>query len=255
MNEVDDRLAGDPVWELFPYPSSGPGRENVLAHRSKHWLAVIGGVAVAWFLYPPLSVVSACLAVGYRDFVTGQRLARSMPDKAGGKVCSRFSYAWGAWKASWAAFAIVFAVFYLEVVSKGRSDPPPAFVAAILSWIASFALSAAWTASGLLAAYRSEMKVWIGEGLSQARLLLLGMLLAGLALTMFALTSLWIVGKLLRVSDEKSYDIIFIIIFICSFFCCGGVLPLLDWLAPRILADRPGKFGPKVPAVGKWSGH
>jgi hypothetical protein len=27
---------------------------------------------------------------------------------------------------------------------------------------------------------------------------------------------------------------------------------ILDWFARRIIADRPGKYGPKVPTVGKW---
>ncbi len=203
---------------------------------------------MAWFLCPTLSVVSACLAVAFRDFVTGRQLARSIPDKAGGKVCSRFSYAWGAWKAGWAACAMTFAVLYFDLRYESRRDPPPAFVAAILIWIASFASSSAWTALGLLAAYRSGMKVWIGEGLNQARLLLLGMLLAGITLTMLVLTSLWIVGKLLSASDGRIYKRFFVILFAGSF----AVLPLLDWLSPRIVADRPGKFGPKVPTVGKW---
>jgi hypothetical protein len=30
------------------------------------------------------------------------------------------------------------------------------------------------------------------------------------------------------------------------------MLVILDWLSRRVVADRPGKFGPKVPTVGKW---
>ena len=30
------------------------------------------------------------------------------------------------------------------------------------------------------------------------------------------------------------------------------MLVVLDWLSRRVVADHPGKFGPKVPTVGKW---
>ena len=82
MSEPDDRLVGDPVWELFPDPS--PGHEARRSRRYLSWLAVAILIVVAWFLYPPLSVIVACLAVAARDFQTGRRLARSIPDKAGG---------------------------------------------------------------------------------------------------------------------------------------------------------------------------
>ena len=42
-----------------------------------------------------------------------------------------------------------------------------------------FTVSATLTALGLLAASRSGMRVWIGEGVNRARTLLMGMLVAG----------------------------------------------------------------------------
>ena len=253
MNEVDDCLAGDPVWELFPYPTSGPTQEAVLAKRFERWLALAGLVAMAWLLYPPLSVLSACSAIAFRDLVTGRRLIHSIPDKSGGMICSRFSYAWGAWKAGWIAFAFMFVALYLDRFAERPREAPPAFIAAIVLWIVSFTVSATLTASGLLVAYRTGMKVWIGEGLNQARMLLLGMLLAGLALGMMVTMSLWIVGRLLHASDGRSNDLFFFILFFGWLFGSFAVLPVLDWLSPSVLSDHPGKFGPKVPTVGKWN--
>jgi hypothetical protein len=42
-------------------------------------------------------------------------------------------------------------------------------------------------------------------------------------------------------------------LFGCMF---GGpviILVVLDWFSRRVVADRPGKFGAKVPTVGKWN--
>jgi hypothetical protein len=31
------------------------------------------------------------------------------------------------------------------------------------------------------------------------------------------------------------------------------ILVILDRFSHHVVADRPGKFGPKVPTVGKWN--
>ena len=41
--------------------------------------------------------------------------------------------------------------------------------------------------------------------------------------------------------------------FGCMFVAPVIMLLLLDWISRRVVADRPGKFGPKVPTVGKWN--
>ncbi len=40
MNELDDRLAGDPVWELFPYRAAAPARQFGF-DRYRRWLALV----------------------------------------------------------------------------------------------------------------------------------------------------------------------------------------------------------------------
>ena len=83
MNEVDDRLAGDPVWELFPAHSSesAPGSRPL---RFMWWLTVGCMVSASMVFSPSLAVLIASLAIAAGDFQRGRQLARSIPDKAGG---------------------------------------------------------------------------------------------------------------------------------------------------------------------------
>ena len=53
-------------------------------------------------------------------------------------------------------------------------DVPAAFIAVMLLCIGRLRTVGRLTASGLLAAYRSGMRVWIGEGVNRARTLLIG---------------------------------------------------------------------------------
>jgi hypothetical protein len=254
-NEVDDRLAGDPVWELFPDPATGPARGSPGSRDYRRWLAVACLVAVVWLVSPSFAAATLCLAVAFRDFRTGRQLARSIPDKAGGTVCARFTYAWGAWKFGVAAFVLMFATVTVFTAGGGERVPPSGFVVSMLLWLGGFTASAALTASGLLRAYRSGMRVWIGEGVNQARTLLLGMLIVGFAFVVLGPMTLWLAEGSLRPSDGQSVDILVATVgFFGSMFGAPFVLLLiLDRISRRIVADRPGKFGPKVPAVGKWN--
>ena len=50
---------------------------------------------------------------------------RSIPDKAGGGICSLFSYARGAWKFGVAAIVLIFVAICTRMpVGKGREVPP-----------------------------------------------------------------------------------------------------------------------------------
>ena len=252
MNEPDDRLVGDPVWELFPDPSTE--HEARRSRRYLSWLAVAVLIVVAWFLYPPLSVIVACLAVAARDFQTGRRLARSIPDKAGGGICALFSYAWGAWKFGITAFVLMFVTITIKMPAGKGSQPPPEFMTAALLWFGGFLSSAVLTAAGLVKAFRSGMRVWIGEGVNQARTLLLGMLMVGFVLLVLMPICFWLVGLAPRAGDGQDSVLPMMLgLFGCMF---GGpvlILVVLDWFSRRVVADRPGKFGPKVPTVGKWN--
>ena len=158
MNETDDRLVGDPVWELFTQPTAGPADVALGTGHHGPWLVGAGLIALGCYMYPPLAVVTVCLAVAAQDFHWGRQLARSIPSKAGGTFFARFSYAWGAWKVGISAIVLMFASIVIWTPVKPPAEPPAAFVAALLLVMGGFTLSSGLTALGLLATYRSGMR-------------------------------------------------------------------------------------------------
>jgi hypothetical protein len=168
MNETDDRLAGDLVWELFASPTPRPPQEGTRIRQLGRWLVVAGLVALGLCFFPPLAVTAACLSAGVPDYRKGRKLAQSIPSKAAGTICARFTYAWGAFKIGFAAFLLMFVSIAAFAAAGRRDQLPTAFIAAVLLWIGGFMVSAALTVSALLAAYRSGMRVWIGDGTSEA---------------------------------------------------------------------------------------
>jgi hypothetical protein len=258
MSEQDDRLAGDPIWELFAHAAPGPEHGAARHLRHGRWLAVAGLIVLGWLVFPPLAVVIVCLSVPARDVCTGRRLARSIPDKAGGTICARFAYAWGAWKLGAASFALLLALAPLFASARGGREVPPALMVSLfaseLLWIGGFFLSAALTASGLMAAYRSGMRVWIGEGVNRARTLFMGMLMVGFLFVVLGPICVWVVGQFPRPKESQPGDIWGLLpLFSCIIGGPVVILLALDWISRRVIADRPGKFGPKVPTVGKWN--
>jgi hypothetical protein len=254
MNEFDDRLAGDPVWELFPGTVPTPAQGSLNARACRRWLLVVGLVAFCWLLFPPLAVITACLAVSFRDFRTGRQLSRSIPDKAGGTICARFAFAWGAWKLGLAGFLLIF-VFAIGLATAGeRSDLIMGLSTAVFLWMGGFTLSAVFTAVGLVKAYRTGMRVWIGEGVNQARTLMLGMLIVSFTFVILGPLCLGLVGRHPGAGNSNDAELPFLIVLMASIFAGPvAILLVLDWLSRRVVANLPGKFGPKVPTVGKWN--
>jgi hypothetical protein len=251
MMEPDDRLAGDPVWELFPAAPPPP-----LAPRSRRFRSGLGVallVAVSWWLHPVLSITLVCLAAAWNDVRTGRQWARAIPDKAGGRICALFSYAWGAWKLGVAAFVMMFAVIALLVGGKEPTEALPAGIAAELFALAGFLGSAILTAAGLVKAFRSGMRVWIGEGINQARTLMLGMLIVGFTFAVLLPMCFLLSVEAPRAANSDLGGLVFLV-GVFTFIIGGpvGILSVLDWLSRRVVADQPGKFGPKVPTVGRW---
>jgi hypothetical protein len=253
MNETDDRLVGDPVWELFTQPTPGATDDALRTHHYGQWLVVAGLIVLGWLIFPPLAVVTACLAVAARDIRTGRQLARSIPSKAGGTICARFSYAWGAWKLGTAGIALMFISVAFFPDPKEGGEVPSWFVAAALSGMGGFTVSAALTALGLLAAYRSGMRVWIGEGVNRARTLFTGMLVVGFTFAVLGPAFIWLVGRIPWAGGSR-VDLLGSLVFLgCLIVGPLVIVLVLDWISGRVIADRPGKFGPKVPTVGKWN--
>lgn len=246
MLEADDRLAGDPVWELFPAQD-----DDSRLRRSRMSLLLLTLALLYWI--PTASIVLACVAASVREFWEGRRLARSIPNKAGGRICSFFTYAWGAWKFGVTAFLLMFVAVGVLAASKEMPEVPVEAFATILLCFIGFTASAALTAIGLLMALRSGMRVWIGEGVNEARLLLGAMLIVAFAFLVLGPLCVSLIGEVPSGEDNKSNVRRILISF--GGVLVGGPLPIviaLDWISRHVVADAPGKFGPKVPAVGKW---
>jgi hypothetical protein len=219
----------------------------------------VGALVILWVVWvesPLLSFVLICLAATAKDFRSGRRLARSMPDKDGGRICARFAYAWGAFKFGITAFVLMMCVvfWFASATEKERDEAVVAVSSLPLLGIAGFILSAVLTATSLVAAYRSGMRVWIGEGVNQARTLFMAMLIVIFFLVVLVPTCIWMGGRVQPPAQEKPIIPALVMLFVSMFAGPIVILLTLDWISRRVLADRPGKFGPKVPTVGKWNG-
>ena len=193
-------------------------------------------------------------AAASKDIRKGRQLARSIPDEAGRGICALFSYAWGAWKFGVAAFVMMLVVIPVYVVLEQGKDAPPAFIAATLLWFAGFLGSAILTAAGLVKAFRSGMRVWIGEGINQARTLMLGMLIVGFACVVVVPMCVLLSVKAPRGADADKGVLPFMLGLFT--FIIGGplvILIVLDWLSRRVVADKPGKVRAEGPD-GRGSG-
>jgi hypothetical protein len=215
----------------------------------------VGGLAaLSLLVFPPLAGVIVCLSFAASDFRSGREFARLISSKAGGRICARFAYAWGAWKLGATAFVLMIASALIIPLAGETRATLGSLMLLVLSWIGGFAVSSVFTALGLLEAYRSGMRVWIGEGVNQARTLLLGMLIVVFTFGVLGPIAVWAVDPFPRTQDSRGAAIFLMLaLFGCMFAGPVGILVVLDRISRRIIADRPGKFGPKVPTVGKWS--
>lgn len=255
MWETDDRIVGDPVWELFDPPAPRGPRAQLV-----RWVVAAVVTGLGLWLEPSIAVATVCLAVAWPDFERGWQARRRIPDAAAARVSARFSYGWALFKIGMTAFGLMFAtVFTMFPRPPGGSAPPPAFITACLLWFAGSLASALVTAAGLAGAIRGGLRVWIGEGVNRARTLLLGMLVTGFVIgvlmpMMFLFVSL---GARPRSAETNAGMAAGAVVVACVFgiMFVGPVVLLLvlDAIGRRVIANVPTKFGPKVAAVGKWA--
>ena len=98
------------------------------------------------------------------------------------------------------------------------------------------------------------MRVGVGQGVNQARTLLLGMLIMVFAVAVLGPLCFWLAVGVPHAGDRNDGVAWFVGGMLGLMFVSPVVLLLiLDWVCRHVVADRPGKFGPKVPAVGKWN--
>jgi hypothetical protein len=251
MDDYDRSLAYDFDWALFPHEEPGGSR----ARRWGRRLEVAFIVVLTWFVAQPLSIVLACAAVGSGEFLEGRRRAKSIPDRAASRICLLFTYAWGTWTLGVAGIAAFFVIAALNVSLMGYEEFPAGAATALLLAPCGFLVAMLLTAAGLVQALRSGLRIWIGEGMNQVRTLLLGQLI--ILFMVFAIFPILVllVGDFPRNGDpgtvvKSSWGVLMVALFAGPV----AILIILDRIGRRIIASHPGKFGPKVPSVGKWKG-
>ncbi|AMV40184.1 hypothetical protein [Planctomyces sp. SH-PL62] len=248
MNHSDSTLAEDFDWALFPQEATvSPLKRWVLG------LEVSSVVVLTWLVYQPLAVVLACLAISFREFRRARVSARAIPDKAAAWISSLFGYAWAAWTLGVAACATFFVLGVINVtVVHDRGMPAGAGTAMLLA-PCGFLAALTLTAAGLVMAIRSGLRIWIGEGMNQARTLLLGLLI--LLFTVFGIGPLLV---LLSANIDRNSGpgigafISWVGLLAATFAGPIAILIVLDRISRRVLASHPGTYGPKVPSLKKW---
>jgi hypothetical protein len=248
MLHPDSTLAEDFDWALFPQETEVPPLK-----RWMHRLEISSVVALTWFVHQPLAVVLACLAISFQDFRKAHVTSRTIPNRAAAWISSLFGYAWAAWTLGVAACATFFVLGVINVsVVHDRGMPAGAGTAMLLAPCA-FLAALTLTAAGLVMALCSGLRIWIGEGMNQARTLLLGLLI--LLFTVFGIGPLLV---LLSANFDRSSGpgmhafIAWAGLLAATFAGPITILIVLDRISRRVLATHPGKYGPKVPSLKKW---
>jgi hypothetical protein len=96
------------------------------------------------------------------------------------------------------------------------------------------------------------MRMWIGQGVNQARTLMLGMLIVAFTFAVLVPGLLSLTAIVPRAGGGAAGAGVLLAATLALML--GGpivMLMILDWLCRHVVTDRPGKFGPKVPTVGK----
>lgn len=248
MRHPDSTLAEDFDWALFPQETEVPPLKRWL-----HRLEVASVVVLTWLLYEPLAVVLACLAISFKDFRKAYTASRAIPDRAAAWISSVFGYAWAAWTLGVAACATFFVLAVINVSVVHDRGMPPGAGTAMLLVPCGFLAALTLTAAGLVMALRSGLRIWIGEGMNQARTLLLGLMI--LLFTVFGIGPLLV---LLSANFDRSSGpgmpafIAWAGLLAATFAGPIAILIVLDRISRRVLASYPGKYGPKVPSLKKW---
>jgi hypothetical protein len=79
------------------------------------------------------------------------------------------------------------------------------------------------------------------------------MLIVGFVVVVLIPTCLWLVGTLPPGKGNRNGGVIVFVLLSWMFAGPLAILLVLDRISRRVVADLPGKFGPKVPTVGKWN--
>lgn len=145
-------------------------RNNKLA-----WFGVIAVAVVVFELTADaaLSTAIGCLKFGWEEVRLARWLKKTDPDRRRGRICSRFYLAWGLWRVSLVATAMMFILAFaygsLEAKAGVAPGPPPGFISACLLAMGGFLLCSLISSLAVISAWRHRIKVWVGPEVRWAR--------------------------------------------------------------------------------------
>ena len=143
-------------------------------------LAWFGVIALAVVVFevtadPALTTALGCLKFGWEEVRLARWLKRTDPDRKRGRICSRFYLAWGLWRVSLVATAMMFILVFVHAAIEGKpgnggpAGPPPGFIGAFLLALAGFLLSSMVSSLAVISALRHRVRVWLGPEVRWAR--------------------------------------------------------------------------------------
>jgi hypothetical protein len=140
-------------------------RNNRLA-----WFAVITLAFVVFELTANamLSMALGCLKFGWDQYRMSRWLKRTDPNRTRGRICSWFYLAWGFWRSSLVATAVMFAIPFGVMLIEGKQpnapkrDLPSESLMALLLAFLGFSASGAISTVAVVSALRRKVKVWVG---------------------------------------------------------------------------------------------
>jgi hypothetical protein len=141
------------------------------------WFGVIALAVVAFEVTadPAVTTILGCLKFGWEEVRLARWLKRTDPDRKRGRICSRFYLAWGFWRVSLVATAMMFILVFVHAAIEGKqanggpAGPPPGFIGATLLALAGFLLSAMVSSLAVISALRHRVRVWLGPEVKWAR--------------------------------------------------------------------------------------
>ncbi len=190
-----------------------------------------------------LALAVGCVKFGSSDFRRAHRIRRQDSFKVRGRVCARFTLAWGLWKTSMVASFLMFMIANLEmrqgVKPPGAQDVSAAFMTACLLAMLGLGLSALASTFAVASALRNHLKVWIGKRENRAKTVLLSAILVWVSIGILIAA---VFGMALIPHLDSLPPIALIVIAILPMVATPfSILTLVEALEYRVAAKVPSE--------------
>ena len=254
---MTDNLGGQDDLDYDPAFEGGTEDDRLSRRRNRRlwfWFVVIAFVIFEATANPSLAVAFGCIKFGWHDFLRALQLKRDDPSRVRGKVCARFSTAWGLTKISLVATVLMFAITNVEMrveAQEGKpmagpnKQPPGTFMTAVFVVFVGMGASACVSGFAVVSALRHGLKVWVGSRVNRAKLVLAGAILTWV-------TAITLVVTLVALATLPKAGLTPVQLHLMSFTLLLGIpvsiLVLLEALQRRIVAQTPTDCWGQLPS-------